>query len=414
MRFILNILRICLACLFIFSGFVKCIDPTGGAIKIEDYFFAWGFDSPQYLNLGLSFIQNILEFMAGFMLLLDLYVPISSLVAMIFMVIFTPLTLYIALENPVTDCGCFGDAVKLTNWETFAKNIIFLPISIIIFHYRRLFCSSLRPWRKATACCLGVMISFCVSLAGLTNEPFIDFRPYAVGVNIEKAMEIPEDAEQPQYQTTFILEKEGQQKEFDENNYPYNDTTWHFIDSKTVVISEGYVPPIHDFTLLDRYSNSMTEELLASSTPVILAISPNLDDIAEDNIFVLRDINNACNNSQTQFFIVTASASGAQTKLEQTAEMGFDFLTADETMLKTVTRCNPGIIAIENGTIVAKYHIDHLPDVAEFVDDPVGTYLQENTLYNVRLTMLSIVLITIISLTLLYKRNKPKHKIKQA
>ena len=183
---LLTLMRILLGLLFVFSGFVKCIDPTGGAIKIEDYFVAWGLDVPFSVDMVLSFIQNLLEFSAGFLMLFDLFIPISSLVVLLFMIVFTPLTLYIAIANPVSDCGCFGDAVKLTNWQTFFKNLIFLPMAVLVFANRKKFHSRLRKSGQMSAALIGIITGVLISFTGISDEPWIDFRPFSVGTDIIK------------------------------------------------------------------------------------------------------------------------------------------------------------------------------------------------------------------------------------
>lgn len=400
-----TIFRIILGILFVFSGFAKCIDPTGGAIKIEDYFVAWGLDVPFTIDLILSFIQNIIEFSAGFMLLFNLFVPISSIVTLAFMCIFTPLTLYIAIANPVSDCGCFGDALKLTNWQTFFKNLIFLPIAIAVFAYRKKYISKLKTIGQMSATLLGCAIAFVVSFTGISNEPLIDFRPYSVGTDINEAMSIPFDAPQPEYKSTFILEKNGVQQEFDEFNYPYDDSTWVYIETYTEVISEGYIPPIKDFTLLDRYGNSQTNMILTSSRPILIAISPNLADVDDDSAQKLVHLNDVAMQNEYFLYIATASPSDIQQQFESKFKTGFDFLQADETMLRTITRCNPGIIIIQNGVIVAKYHINHLPYDRDFVN-PQSSYLTNIETQNARLFIISIIFAVGFVLIILYKYHK--------
>ena len=172
-----------LGALFIFSGITKCIDPTGGAIKVEDYFVAWGFDNaPWWLCMALSSIQNVIEFTTGFMLFCGAFIEISSLIALLFMIFFTPLTLYIALANPVSDCGCFGDAFKITNWQTFGKNIFFLAVAILVFVWRHVDDdNATKRWKQLTMTVTGLAVSLLVTIKGVTDEPIIDFRPYAVG-----------------------------------------------------------------------------------------------------------------------------------------------------------------------------------------------------------------------------------------
>lgn len=402
---VFNLLRISLALLFLFSGFVKCVDPMGGAIKIEDYFVAWGIIAPESLTLTLSLVQNCFEFLAGFLLLFNVFVPFASIVTLCFMVFFTPLTLYIAIANPVSDCGCFGDAVKLTNWQTFYKNLIFLPAAILVFANRRNYTSGLRLWRKLIVAIVGVVVAAGVSLSGLTNEPFIDFRPFSVGTDIEASMTIPPDAPMPEYRTTFILEKDGQQQEFDEHSYPYDDSTWVYIDSRTEVIAEGYQPPIKDFSLTDADGYSRTEQVLHSAQPQVLAISPKVEDISPARAKKLAEIAAACSATDAQFFILTASSGVALRNLTDMAEFPFSYLSADETMLKTITRCNPGLIAVQDGIIVAKYHIDHAPEAEQMVQ-PAAVYLRGVESQRAHLMVLCTIFAAGLVLAFIFNNNK--------
>lgn len=385
---LIKTLRILIGLLFLVSGFVKCVDPIGGAIKIEDYFVAWNLENiPFSICLILSVVQNVIEFAVGYMLIVGIGVRASSLLALLFMCFYTPLTLYIAIANPVSDCGCFGDAIKLTNWQTFGKNVIFLPLTIYIFINRHIGRSKQSIWRKTAILCIGAIVATILSVKGITDEPIIDFRPYSVGTNINKAMQIPDDAPLPEYKTTFILEKNGQQQEFDENNYPYNDSTWVYVDSRTEVISEGYTPPITDFTLTDIEGNSLTEHILSSDKPIVLIISAKIEEITDEHIQTLANIDEAMLAKDREVYIATASNIAAQKQNDYKTGRIFTYLQGDETMLKTITRSNPGIIVIQNGVIVAKYHIDHLP--LQGLDDPLSTNLTNIVAENARLTILS-------------------------
>lgn len=402
-RKILQTLRTLLGLLFVFSGFVKCVDPTGGAIKIEDYFIAWGFDFiPFEVDMTLSVLQNVLEFVVGFMLLTNVYTRWASLGALIFMCFFTPLTLYIAIVNPVSDCGCFGDALKLTNWQTFWKNVLFLPVSVFVFRFWGWDASRLSRWRQAAVTCVGLFVAVIISVKGITDEPVIDFRPYSVGTDINQAMAIPEDAPMPEYKSTFILEKDGVRKEFNELDYPYEDSTWVYIDTHTEVISEGYIPPIKDFTLTNADGEIMTNHILGSEQPVILVISPVLDDIDDTHIATLANIYDAQLARGREMYILTSSPRVIQDKIDNIAERGFDFLQADETMLKTITRSNPGFIVVQNGVIIAKYHINHLPNHA--FANPLATNLTNIRAENVRLTNLCIIFAVVLILMIIIVR----------
>ncbi len=370
-----RIARLLLGALFIFSGIVKCIDPTGGAIKIEDYFIAWGWlDAPWGLCMTLSLIQNIVEFTAGFMLVCGAFIEISSLITLLFMIFFTPLTLYIALANPVSDCGCFGDAFKITNWQTFGKNIVFLALAILVFAWRKIDGKGDKIWKQAAMTVMGVVVALLVSIKGITDEPIIDFRPYAVGTDIKASMTIPEDAPATEYKTTFILEKDGVQKEFDENNYPYEDSTWVYIDSKSEVIKEGYVPPIADFTFTSADGDEMSDFILNSTSPIFLAISPQLKNADEEQLAKVGEQFKLAQEHGFDFFVATASTQADYFLADSIAGVALNYLAADETMLKTITRSNPGLIVIQNGVIVAKYNLNHMP-FDDGMATPAATYL---------------------------------------
>ncbi len=370
-----RILRILLGALFIFSGIVKCIDPVGGAIKIEDYFVAWGWvDSPWSLCLTLSFLQNIIEFSAGFMLLFGALVPIASVITLAFMVFYTPLTLYIAIANPVSDCGCFGDAIKITNWQTFGKNIFFLAAAIVVFIWRNVDNGGRKQWKQIAMAATGVIIAGLVSLKGVTDEPIMDFRPYAVGTDIKASMSIPEGAPMTEYKTTFILEKDGIQKEFDENNYPYEDSTWVFIDSHSEVVKEGYVPSITDFSFSTPDGDDMGDLLLDSPTPVFVAISPKLETADE---FQMKELGRQfvmAQNNGFDFYVATSSVQSEFIKADSVAGVALNYLLADETMLKTIVRSNPGLIVLQNGVVVAKYSLNHMP-LDKDMASPAASYL---------------------------------------
>ena len=244
-----NICRFVVALTFLASGFVKAVDPIGTQIKIEDYMAAWGMSQivPEVLALVASVALSATEFTLGMLLLFAIRRRLVTRLTLAFMSVMTPLTLWLAITNPVSDCGCFGDAIVLTNWETFYKNLL-LTVAALRIAMRST--SMLRLVSIGTQwIVINYTILFVLALSSysLYILPPFDFRPYYVGADIRKGMEIPEDAEQPQFETTFILEKDGERREFTLDNYP--DSTWTFIDSRTVQTSEGYIPPIHDFTM---------------------------------------------------------------------------------------------------------------------------------------------------------------------
>ncbi len=256
-----NICRLLLAATFIFSGFVKAIDPLGSQYKIGDYFAALGMAGkiPEWVQLILSVALSGLEFTLGVLLLLAIRRRLVSKLSFVLMLGMTVITLWLTISNPIQDCGCFGDAIHLTNSQTFAKNLVLLAAVVVVMRwplYQVRFISKTNQW-IATYFTMAFII--VVSLLSLYHLPLFDFRPYYIGQNIQKAMQIPKGAKPTKYKTTFICTKDGVQKEFDENNYPYNDTAWVFVDTKQEIVEKGYEPIIHDFSI----TNEQTGEDLA-------------------------------------------------------------------------------------------------------------------------------------------------------
>ena len=283
-KLLVNICRLVVAVTFIFSGFVKAIDPLGTQYKIEDYAEAAGLLSLTYpwATLGLSVALSALEFCLGVFLLFAIHRRMVSRITVVFMAVMTLVTLWIWIGDPVKDCGCFGDAVHLSNGQTLLKNIVLLACAVVLVWRPRdmvRFISRTNQWIVINYTVLFIVL---VSIYCLYHLPLFDFRPYHVGADIKKGMEMPEGVKGPEFETTFIMEKDGVRKEFSLENYP--DSTWTFIDSKTVQTSEGYVPPIHDFSITTQgEGEDITEEVLADKGYTFLLVAPQLEKADDSN-----------------------------------------------------------------------------------------------------------------------------------
>src|SRR5690606_21750870 len=252
MKIFKHIARILVGLTFIFSGFVKGIDPWGSAYKFTDYFNAMHLEWLTWAALPLGILLSFAEFAIGIALLFNVLLRFFSWLALIFMVFFTGLTLWIAIENPVTDCGCFGDALVISNWETFYKNVVLIVLTIIVFAYR----NNMKglPGKKTgfALALLSVVGYAAVVFHSYNHLPIFDFRPYKVGVNISEAMSIPPDAPQDVYENIFYYKNinSGEVEQFTEENYPWQDTlNYEFHDMESFLVQEGYEPPIHDFRI---------------------------------------------------------------------------------------------------------------------------------------------------------------------
>ena len=261
-RVFLHLLRLLTGAVFVFSGFVKAVDPLGTVYKIEDYLHA--FDG-MWIHLSVlafpaALVLIALELMVGIQLLLMLRFRTNAAIAFVFMLIMTPLTLYIAVSNPVTDCGCFGDALKISNWHTFLKNIVLLVITFVLFMFRNKFKSFFLPPVEYGLAILFFIFSGAFMTYNLLHLPVLDFRPYRVGVNIPQAMSVPQGAPVDEYRYSFAYKKDGVIQEFGLDALP--DSTWTFVEQKSEMINKGYEPPIRDFSILDGDFRDIGPEIL--------------------------------------------------------------------------------------------------------------------------------------------------------
>jgi hypothetical protein len=362
MRIAKFISRILTGLVFIFSGTVKAIDPLGTVYKLQDYFTAFNLDFLKHLSLLFTIILCTAEFLAGFSVLFNIRQKTGIWIVLILMVIFTPLTFVLALTNPVTDCGCFGEAIKLTNWQTFLKNIIILVPAVFLFitrdtvipHY-----GITREW-TITAIAGTVFVSFI--FYNLRYLPAVDFLPYKTGTHIPDQMIVPEGKPVDKYETTFIYEKDGLKKEFTLENYPAGDSTWKFIEQRSVLVSKGYLPAVHDFSFYSLDGVDRTPEILESDKYTMLMISRKLSGADPDKLEKGFELGQFCIKNRAEFFILTASGREEAEKFSR----GMFICLGDEVTLKTMVRADPGYILIKDGTILGKWSWANLPGKETF------------------------------------------------
>jgi len=362
-----NVARFLMSAIFIFSGFVKALDPKGTGYKFDAYMAKFGLTNfiNEDVTLALSVLLASLEFLLGIYLLFGIRRRFTTAVLLIVMCVFTPFTLYLAIANPVHDCGCFGDAIILTNWQTFLKNLILLAFAVLVF-YRSEKMFRLLPSSVHWAYSLFSMIyivAFC--LYSIHYLPLIDMRPYKVGVNIRDAMEVPEGAKEPVYDNIFVMEKNGVKKEFNLKNYP--DSTWTYVSGKTILKENGYVPPITDFSIVDTTGNDMTSKILNDTTLTFVLVSPHLEDADTGVTDELNVIHDYCMDHNYKMIGLTASGNDAIARWRYETGAVYPIYFVDEIVLKTIIRSNPGLLLLQKGTILNKWSCNNLPilDVSE-------------------------------------------------
>jgi uncharacterized membrane protein YphA (DoxX/SURF4 family) len=349
--------RIIIGLVFMFSGLVKAIDPLGSAYKFHDYFQAFNLGFLNNLSLPLAILLCTAEFIAGFSVLTGFRQKTGLWGVLILLAIFTPLTFILALTNPVSDCGCFGDAIHLTNWQTFGKNIVLVFFLIALFTGKnqiRIIFNKITEW-AVIICVIILFIGF--SFVNLQYLPMIDFLPYKTGVKIADKMIIPEGAATDLYNTTFIYEKDGVRKDFNINNYPADDSTWKFIDQKSVLVKVGYKPPIHDFSISTLNGDDLTQGVLSNQGYSVLMISKKLSEAGQKSLAKGFKIGKFCIAGGIDFYILTSSGKDEIRSYDN----GLTFCSTDETTLKTMIRANPGYILLKNGTIIGKWSQANVP-----------------------------------------------------
>ena len=402
LKMIVNLCRIIVAVTFIFSGFVKAIDPIGTQYKLQDYLGAIGMAGilPNWTLLAVAVFLAAIEFCIGIFLLFAIQRRLISKLTVAFMAFMTMVTMWIVVADPVKDCGCFGDALHLTNTETLIKNIVLLVCSLAIM-YRPLamfrFVSKSNQWIVTNYTIVFILVSSGLSLYYL---PIFDFRPYHIGVNIPRGMEIPKGAKLPQFKTTFIMEKNGQRKEFTLDNYP--DASWKFIDSKTVQTSEGYIPPIHDFSITDNKTGlDLTNSVLSHKGYTFLLIAPHLETADDSNFGDIDRLYEYAQSYDIPFYCLTASTTKAIKRWIDLTGAEYSFCITDEAVLKTIIRSNPGLLLLKDGTIINKWSHNNLPNEAKLSRPISQSSLGKMPKDNVPAKILEIVLWFILPLTLL-------------
>ncbi|WP_378177642.1 BT_3928 family protein [Aquimarina sp. SS2-1] len=355
MKILVGFSRIFVAALFLFSGFIKLNDPLGFSYKLQEY-FSEGVLNMEFLipyALLMAVFLCVFEIIVGVTLLLG-YLPkftVWSLLGMI--VFFTFLTFYSAYFNKVTDCGCFGDALPLTPWESFTKDIILLVFILILFFGRK-YITPILP-QSSHKWIVFVCFSACLAFAYhvLMHLPTFDFRAYKVGTNIQEGMSVPEGAPEAEFEYFWKFEVDGNE-EIIKTTGEYPQVKGKYIGVETKMINEGYIPPIHDFAI-EKDGQDYTTEYLDKEN-VVLIIMYNLSKSEGEGMNTIKGLTEKALSQGYDVIGLTASSPQDISQKKEQYDLSFDFYSTDETALKTIVRSNPGIVKLNKGTITEKLH----------------------------------------------------------
>lgn len=359
MKYLVGVVRIFVGILFVISGFIKLNDPVGFSFKLEEYFSQGVLDLPVFMPyaLAISILVVIIEVLLGVMLILGFKRKITIWALLGMIIFFTFLTFYSAYFNKVTDCGCFGDAIKLTPWESFTKDIVLLVLILLLYVGR----TYITPFLKTRSNLILIMValSACVGYVYyvLNHLPVIDFRPYKVGKNIEEGMGIPEGAPKAIFEYQWKFKVAGEEKIFTtQGDYPT--VEGEFIDVETTELQAGYEPPVHDFTIEQEgvdYAASLLQE-----PKLVMVIAYDLRKSKLDEFKNIKSVTDTALRKGYKVIGMSASSPDQTAALKKQYGLDFDFYFTDETTLKTMVRANPGILILKTGTIVQKVHYNDL------------------------------------------------------
>ncbi|MDR2938089.1 MAG: DoxX family protein [Prevotellaceae bacterium] len=361
----LIVCRLIMGALFTFSGFVKAIDPLGTTYKFGDYFEAFHMTFFEPTSLYLAVLQNAAELVIGLCLIMGIRMRLTAWATLLFMAFYTVLTFFLAIFNPVSDCGCFGDAIKLTNWQTFFKNLILIVPALLVFWGRNKYKNFATPALEWFYVALFFLATFWLSAHCYKHLPPLDFMPYHVGQNIPQAMAIPEGAPRDEYQTILIYEKDGVQQEFSDTDFPWQDSTWVFVDSKSKLVKQGYVPAVYNFSITHPEQGDITELVLESEYAFLL-VAPKLEKASTEYLESIKFVADFAKKNGYTFYGLTSSTQGYASEFSSTHGLNFELCSTDETTLKSMVRAHPGLMLLYRGTVVGKWSARDIPSVEKF------------------------------------------------
>ncbi|MBO4754332.1 MAG: hypothetical protein J5543_07035 [Bacteroidales bacterium] len=362
MKIVVRIVQFLFAILFIFSGLAKCIDPIGTSIKVTEYLQYFGFGFLTDLSLGMAWVLCIVEFLCGVNMLLGHARRLTLFVSTLLLLAFTPLTLWLAATDAIQECGCFGDAVHLTNWQTFAKNLVLDAMLVLLWVKRELMYKVLGStfYVLYTYWAFGCAVWLC--WLGTWREPFIDFRPFTHGMNLKERVIGGEQAQPSHVGTQYfcIYQREGIAKEFPLDSIPDEADGWEFVETierhtdDQVSFGESEVAKHIDFYVKSADGEIITDSILSRPGYTILLLSHSLDKASQHDIDRIEQLSEYAGDNDYGFLCLTARDEKQleRWKFNTGAEYRFGF--TDASIIETMCRSNPAVMLLRDGVICWK------------------------------------------------------------
>jgi uncharacterized membrane protein YphA (DoxX/SURF4 family) len=375
MKNLVWVCRILVGLLFIFSGLIKINDPLGFSYKLEEYFEVFHIGFLGSFALSMAIILCSLEMILGFALLIGVRAKSVAWGLLLLIIFFAFLTFYSAYFKVVQTCGCFGDAIPLTPWQSFSKDLVLLLLILVIFANRK----TINPlFSKKTGD--NLLIAFVVLAVGIglytyNFMPVIDFLPYKVGANILDEMKTPPGAKPDEYEIIYNLKnkKTSEAKEMTDKDYLksniWKDNDWSVVGTpESKIVKKGYTPPIRDLTIQDAQGNDYTKELLSSPFYNLIVVAYNLD---HTDVQAIGRINalaaTLIQNFNTRTILLTSNSAKDAEAFAKKNHLVTEIFFADGVPLKTMVRANPGVFLMKNGTIINKWHYHSMPKYEDLV-----------------------------------------------
>ncbi len=354
------IIRFLLGVVFVYSGFVKAVDPWGFQFKLEDYFIAFGMEwlIPAALIMGI--MLSMAEFLIGVAFIIGIKPKLSTWSALLFMLLFTPITFYLAITDAVPDCGCFGDAIVLSNWETFYKNVVLIILTIFVFFYRKRFGQYLKCKLEWTFVFIFMVGILSVSFYSLRYLPIVDFLPYEEGLSMK-----PVEGQKDQYFVVYKDNRTGEETEYPSDNFPWNDSTWmknnEFVRQRVVKAEM----PQNLIFVVDKEGDDQSESVMLYPDFQFLVVTYELEDINNKALDKIKDFASQCESAGIEIAGLTATPYDITEQIRHENQLAFSYYFADEIILKMLVRANPGFILMKDGTILKKWSWRNLPQLSE-------------------------------------------------
>lgn len=373
-NYLLCFARIFTGLLFIFSGFIKANDPTGFGYKLEEYFHVFHTDFLNDYATAIAIVVCALEIILGIWLLLGFYKKLVAWGLLLLIIFFTFLTFYSAFFEVVTSCGCFGDAIPLTPWQSFGKDLVLLALILIIFVYRNQITPLIKdPTNRGLVATFTAVLSFGVGIYTFMYLPFIDFLPYKIGNNIPSLMVLPEGKEGDVYEQIYSMKnvKTGETKTITDKIYMsekvWEDTNWEIVgEPQSKLVKKGYQIPITDLLITDAEGNDHTQEIINNPYYNLIIVAK---DLSKANVEALDKINKIATKLTEDYnlriVLLTASSSEDSDYLSDKLHLISEIFYADLIPLKSMIRANPGVLLLKSGTIIDKWHYNAIPDAKD-------------------------------------------------